>query len=428
MLPMAIVTAPNDLNCTLTEVALDGTGSSTGAVFEYLWTPDHTGNVVSGSNTLNPVVNAGGIYSLLIENTDNGCTQLAEVTVGIDTIAPVATASVMGELNCIVDQLNLNGTGSSTGGGFSYDWHGPGLLSGANTLFPVANLPGEYELTVLNTQNGCTAIALVILLENTAMPTGLEYDFTDPTCISEGSINILDVVGGTPNYSYSLDGQVYGTMADFDGLSSGVYTLYVRDSIGCQYQEGVTLEAPIVLNVSLQPSIDTIEIGEDYLLLPALNVPSSSIGSIIWSPDEFLSCSDCLTPTAAPTYDITYQVLVISTDFCQDSASLQLIVQVKPGVYIPNAFSPANYDGVNDVFTIYASDRGIETIKSLLVFSRWGEMVFSIYNFPPNDPTYGWDGTFRGKMMDPAVFAYFVEVEFIDGETKIYKGDVTLIR
>ena len=150
--PTALIATPNDLNCTIMQVALDATGSSTGAVFEYLWTPDQTGNIVGGDSTLSPVVDAGGTYSLLIENTDNGCTQLAEVTVGIDTTAPIATASVMGELNCTVDQLNLNGTGSSTGSGFSYDWQGPGLLTGTNTLSPLINLPGEYFIEVTNLQ------------------------------------------------------------------------------------------------------------------------------------------------------------------------------------------------------------------------------------------------------------------------------------
>ena len=426
--PVALIASPDDLNCSVTEVVLDGTGSSAGSTIEYLWTTDQSGHIVNGHSTLTPLIDAGGTYVLLVENTDNGCTQLAEVTVGADTIAPIATASVLGELNCIVDQLALDGSGSSVGSGFSYSWEGPGLLADANTLSPSVNLPGEYELTVLDAQNGCMAIVAISVVENTDVPTGLEYDFVHPTCVVDGSINILQVIGGTEDYTYSLDGQTFGEVPDFEDLAAGLYTLYVRDSIGCEYQEEVELEAPIALDVILEPSIDTIEIGEDYLLSPVLNIPPSAIGSILWSPAEFLSCTECLTPTAIPVSDIIYQVIITSTDFCLDSAALQLIVQEKPGVYIPNAFSPANFDGINDAFTVYTGERGVEKIKSLYVFSRWGELVYSVFNFPPNDPAFGWDGTFRGKMMDPAVFAYFTEVEFVDGDTKIYKGDVTLIR
>ena len=67
-------------------------------------------------------------------------------------------------------------------------------------------------------------------------------------------------------------------------------------------------------------------------------------------------------------------------------------------------------------------------IKSFLVFNRWGETVFERYNFQPNDPSLGWDGRFRGQMMNAAVFVYYLEVEFIDGETELFKGDVMLMR
>lgn len=45
-----------------------------------------------------------------------------------------------------------------------------------------------------------------------------------------------------------------------------------------------------------------------------------------------------------------------------------------------------------------------------------------------NDPSQGWDGLFRGRMMDPGVYVYFFEVVFADGSVRLYKGDVTLVR
>ena len=81
----------------------------------------------------------------------------------------------------------------------------------------------------------------------------------------------------------------------------------------------------------------------------------------------------------------------------------------------------------NDVFTIYAGD-GVKQINVLRIFDRWGELVYEGYNFPPNDPLFGWDGIFRGEPMNPAVFAYYTIVDFIDGKQRLYKGDVTLAR
>jgi hypothetical protein len=55
-------------------------------------------------------------------------------------------------------------------------------------------------------------------------------------------------------------------------------------------------------------------------------------------------------------------------------------------------------------------------------------MLFQATDFQANDPAYGWNGRFRGKLQTPAVFVYFAEILLIDGRTLLYKGDVTLLR
>jgi hypothetical protein len=59
---------------------------------------------------------------------------------------------------------------------------------------------------------------------------------------------------------------------------------------------------------------------------------------------------------------------------------------------------------------------------------RWGETVFEAYNFQVNDDQFGWDGTFRGELMNNSVFVYYVVVTFKNGTTAEFKGDVTLMR
>ena len=67
-------------------------------------------------------------------------------------------------------------------------------------------------------------------------------------------------------------------------------------------------------------------------------------------------------------------------------------------------------------------------VKSFLVFDRWGNALHEYHNFQPNDPATGWNGVYKGQPMNPGVFVYYAEVLFKDGETEIFKGDVTLIR
>ncbi|MFT6321907.1 MAG: gliding motility-associated-like protein, partial [Granulosicoccus sp.] len=95
-------------------------------------------------------------------------------------------------------------------------------------------------------------------------------------------------------------------------------------------------------------------------------------------------------------------------------------------IYIPNVFTP-NGDGENDIFMIYAGDLSqIKQVNTFMIYDRWGETIFRAADFEPMDPQNGWDGTFKGETLNPQVFVYWAEIEFIDGLKVMYKGDVTL--
>jgi gliding motility-associated-like protein len=57
------------------------------------------------------------------------------------------------------------------------------------------------------------------------------------------------------------------------------------------------------------------------------------------------------------------------------------------------------------------------------IYDRWGQKVFDTKN-----QKVGWDGTFKGKAMEPSVFSYYLDVKCIGGETYIGKGNITLIK
>jgi hypothetical protein len=62
------------------------------------------------------------------------------------------------------------------------------------------------------------------------------------------------------------------------------------------------------------------------------------------------------------------------------------------------------------------------------VFSRWGEVLHSKDNIDPNNYSVGWDGSFKGQVINPGVYVYLIEVEFADGQIRMFKGDVTLMK
>ena len=80
-------------------------------------------------------------------------------------------------------------------------------------------------------------------------------------------------------------------------------------------------------------------------------------------------------------------------------------------------------------------EKGMAGFSAPVIKGKWslrasitGELVFENADFQPNDPAFGWDGFYKGKKMNPAVFVYYAEVEFIDGVVELYKGDVTILK
>jgi hypothetical protein len=171
------------LTCTASTVTLNGAGSSSGANFSYLWTTTN-GNIVSGANTATPTVNSAGTYTLLVTNTANNCTATDQAVVTLNVTMPTANAGPDVSLTCTTTQLQLNGTGSSTGANFTYLWttSNGNIVSGATTLTPIVNQTGTYCLRVTNTTNGCSTTDCVTVNENTTPPIANAGSASPITC------------------------------------------------------------------------------------------------------------------------------------------------------------------------------------------------------------------------------------------------------
>ncbi len=121
-----------------------------------------------------------------------------------------------------------------------------------------------------------------------------------------------------------------------------------------------------------------------------------------------------------------YESKQLSSHGC-DSILVLIVKKLKEGdVFIPNVFSP-NDDGINDFFTVYSSPE-IKVIDRLIIFDRWGNLIFEKLKFEPNIEPIGWNGDFKGQKLNPAVFAVYVEYINLKGQKKSIKGDVTLMR
>lgn len=416
------------LTCVQLTATLDATGTSVGNEFSYNWSSISGGVIVPGPDNLTPYVGTPGTYQMTVTNNDNQCATTVMFEVFQDITPPVANAGQGFELNCHAPISNLNGSLSIPAGVLEYQW------SSANGQFesatdipqPTISFPGNYLLTVVNTQNGCTDTDQVIITSN--FITGMEVETVDPLCFDEtGTLVVQQVSGGIPPFQYSINGgATFGPSNVFPNIPAGQYDVVVMDANDCELEATALIVAPDEILLTLDADA-TILLGDHFQLFALTNLPLTQIDTILWSPADFLSCTGCLSPLATPFESIEYTVEVIDTNGCNALATQAIFVDRRSNVFIPNVFSP-NGDGNNDVFMIFSDLKSVASVHSFQIYNRWGEAVFEAFDFPTNNPAYGWDGIFRGKPMNPAVFVWYAAVEFIDGRVELFKGDVTLMR
>lgn len=429
LVPIGIIASPDLLTCRDSIVTIDASASSSGAEFSYRWS-SLDGNMVDGITSLFLEVDAPGWYELQIVNSSNGCQTVEVVEVQEDRISPVAEVTDVEELDCDSPSVILDGSGSSQGDIFQYLWRTDdgNIVGDSTSLFSEIDAQGTYYLVVTNDENGCTASGFIFVTENTNRPYDLEIAPVAPRCYGDlGSFAIEEVLGGVGPFVFSYDdGESFSGIVDYQNMQPGQYHLMVQDANGCEFVKEFSIPNVPARFVLLDPEIEIL-LGENGYLSAVTNITDELVDSIVWTPIEGLSCTDCLDPEVAVLNSTRYSLTVIDTNGCKASDEILLRVRKERNVYIPNAFSP-NGDGINDIFFINSDANSVKQINRFCIYDRWGATLFESDTVQPNDPAVGWDGIFRGKELDPGVYTYYAEIEFVDGLRQLYKGDVSLIK
>jgi len=422
--PPLFINPPVLLTCLQTSATLVGGSPFPGINFNWAR--------ISGVDTT--ILGSGTSYTTTVPGTFwlfgvdplNHCTNSMSVTVNANQVVPMADAGTSFSIKCFGETANLDGTLSTSVGAINFLWttNNGNIISGSTTTTPLIGKPGTYLLLVTDPANGCTDTDNVVIdpIDPTAMAT-----VNQPPCYGDkGSIIVNEVIGGVPPVKFSLNNGPFTIQSAFANLVPGPYTVVVQDAEGCSTSLSAVLIEPAEFIIVVSPGA-TIDLGGVYQVTTQVNLPLNQIQSVLWTPSTGLSCDTCLNFQAAPLVSTQYSVEVTTVAGCRDDGQLRILVDRRVDVYIPNVFTP-NDDGENDIFTVFADQKGVRKINSLQVYSRWGELLWERFDFDPNDLSLGWDGTYRGKNLNPAVFVYQAEVEFIDGRRELFKGDVTIVR
>lgn len=380
------------------------TVSGGNAPYTYTWSP-----AVGTTNSLTGL--SGGVYDLTLTDAQ-GCS--ATFSYEVDEPLALTLSLSSTEVTCYGDADGL-ATSTLNGGvpNYVYNWS-----DGQTSVVATGLNPGPLSLTITD-GNNCTVTANTTIIGPSEL-FGTVDNLVDVNCYEgdDGSVSI-SVTGGRPGYLYSVENNVFQASPNFNGLDAGNYGALVLDTNNCRVLIPFTINQPPAWEVYFEDPYVFISRGANVVLHPENN-SLTGIVSYQWSPTLGLSCTDCETPDASPLETTTYTLTATDTNGCIATEKIVVVIKNRYEIFFPNAFSP-NGDGRNDVWA--PIDFGSAGQIEILVFNRWGEKVFE-----SNDILKGWNGTYKGSVLAPDTYLYYVKGTFLDGFDFDETGTLVLLR
>lgn len=395
------------------------------------------GDLSPTNNTQNPTytyTTSGTFNVSLTVNSSNGCVSTITKPVTVHFL-PFANFS---SINVCLNSPTLFTNLSTVPGGDSISsllWNFGDNSSSETIPDPshTYSLPGTYDIILIATTNfGCTD---TITQTATVFPPPLAQFVVDD---SSGCVILCphftdtsDPLNGTiTSWQWSFgDGSLEGTTPNVEHCytNSGFYSvsLTVTTSNGCVS----TIAYNGLVNVYQAPLAEF-----DYSPQPANTLTSEiyfnnlSIGSTAWSWNFGDSNDTTGSILQFPTHDYSdvgnYCITLIAQNDYQCVDTVVHCLQIDPEFtfFIPNAFTPNESSGTNDVFSGYGTNI---SKYDMWIFDRWGNMIFHT-----DDLKIGWNGRANhGKeIAQRDVYVYLVELLDFRGNKHQYRGIVTLVR
>lgn len=293
--------------------------------------------------------------------------------------------------------------------------------------FAQSCLPAEVGISIdtLTAVSGCDSILI------TTTELNLPELYLEDTYACVGEVATLQAYAlEEGSYQWNTGESGY----ELNVTEPGIYTVTFTADNGCIASQSASVGFTDI-SVALTPTV------AEHLLL-------STNPLVVWQGSA-IEMEVLVTETPFP-YDIIWNggpeigdstfnyiatsssnFIVAAIDSIGCAGFVEIEIQVRPiGVYVPTAFSP-NGDATNDYFSVYSSPN-VEEIR-LQVFSRTGGTVFDqrlepTEQLPQGVIWQGWDGTYRGKRLNPQLFAYQLWYRAIQGEWKNISGEVSLVK
>lgn len=374
------------------------------------------GNTSSAANPGAQNYTSPGVYTVtLIGTNSTGCKDTASASIESYAIPVVSAGDDL--ILCKGGSKTIEATGADT-----YSWSPSTGLSCIDCATPATTTANNITYTLTGTSaQGCTARDSITVSVKEKL--SITHSSNDSVCV--GSSKKMSASGAN-TYAWSPSNSLDNPNSNEPTATPMVSTTYMvigSDDVGCFKDTGY-----VDIKVNPMPTVEagmdkTINIGQTIDLVP---VVSPDVSDVVWTPTTGLFRNVYPGISVKPTENTEYTVQAKNRGGCtaRDRVTVFVICNGS-NIFIPNTFSP-NGDGTNDIF--YPRGTGLFKVKSLRIFTRWGEIVFEKTNFDANNPAYGWDGNNKGQKANPDVFVYTLEVICDNGSILTYRGNISLVK
>lgn len=198
---------------------------------------------------------------------------------------------------------------------------------------------------------------------------------------------------------YAWNGRTYSATGDYDQHFSAA--------------DGCDSTATMHLTI-LNPTVSIVSNNPDFCSTheTVLEVVSD-FEHFVWTTGDTTTFISVEEPG---TYSVTG-----SNAFCDGRANIT-IDNCEVMVYLPTAITPSRSDGINDLFSIPESVRSEISDFEILIFNRWGEIIFA-----STDKNFVWDGNVKDKLAVGGVYLYQMRYTPAAGKPVVARGTVTVL-
>jgi gliding motility-associated-like protein len=411
--PTFVISSSNPITCLGTEgfITLSGLNNSTTYAISYTngsiqgplnMTTDMTGQIIITG------LGSGNYTDFLVDLI--GCTTTDNTVITLTDPLPPSINAGLDQTICLGDNVILTADNPN---GSNITWNN-GVLDGL-AFQPVTDMTYISTATMNNCTNTDTVSVFVITGATINAGPDQSICYGDSTFLHATNANGIDFVW-THNIIDSTK---------FIPESTTIYT--VTSSIGsCAGSDDVK----IIVNplpdatFSFSPNNPTVENTE---VIFNIDYSNPTIETYHWHfGDSELSNLESPTHLYPIVGGITYDVNLLVTDTagCKDSSSTRITVDDILIYYVPNAFTPDG-DNINNTFQPVFTSGFDPQDYHLMIFNRWGEIVFETYN-----SDIGWDGHYDdSQFIQQGVYVWVIEFGNLVSDKKYnIKGMVTLIK